>query len=430
MQSYAESLPVQDRKRYIKYAYVSTWFGCFADVMMDSTALIMIYFVLLNSNNSLIMFSTAVTGLMQIPLLIPASLLVNRFGVKKTVFLSAALSCTGYVTMSLAPFAGSAAQYILLAGIFIFCASRPIWSTAWYPVLSDILLPRERGGFLGKMRFSYYIITGTVFYFVGQFMGKNPPIWYLQIATAVTGILALGRSYCINRIKLSDTKLAKLDLTKSFSISIHNAPLVGFSTYCCFFGMAFQAVIPLALLYMKKSLDFDADTVQKLSSLGIAGSVVGFLVYGWIVKKLKMKKLQLLIHLLWIIIPVGFFCCSKGMSHVMPLTGTLLFLSYLGLAWYNCCFSQECLALSRPGNSAMASALANTYNNIGSAIGRTASSMLLGYGLLATNWDYKGTNITDFQSLFLFAAIGAVICCVLLPSLPSMVSTHDDYYQP
>lgn len=430
MASFAETLAPDERKKYIRYAYVSSWFGCFADVMLDSTALVMIYFVLLHSSNSMIMFATAMSGLMNIPLLIPASALVNRFGIKKMVLVTCLMSCSGYIIMALAPLGGSAAPYIVLAGICIFCASRPIWSTSWYPVLSDILLPEERGGFFGKMRFSYNIITGTVFYLIGQFMGKNPPLYYLQAAMAMTGLLALGRTYCINKIKLSDNTNKKLELRKSFSISVHNAPLVGFSVYSCFLSLSYQAIIPLALLYLKKHLDFDADTVQKLSVLGIAGSVTGFLLYGWVQKKLRMKKMQILVHLLWIIIPTGFFCCSKTIPMLLPLVGTLLFLSYLAHAWFTCCFSQECLSLSRPGNAAMASSFASTYNNIGTAVGRTSSSLLLGHGLLASSWNWNGFIFSDFQSIFLLCAAGAVFCLVLLFSLPSVVPTHDNYYNP
>lgn len=430
MPSYAETLPVGERKRYIGYAYVSTWFGCFADVMMDSTAIIMIYFVLLNAGNSLIMFSTALTGIVQIPLLIPVSALVDRFGVKRMVAISCSLSCAGYLLMSVAPFAGSAAQYIVLLGVFIFCLSRPMWATSWYPILGDILLPEERGNFFGRMRFSYYVLTGTVFYFVGQFMGKNPPVWYLQIATAITGLLALGRFFCINKIKLSGQKQDRPELKKAFSISIHNSPLVSFSIYCCFFSLASSAIIPLGMLYMKQSLGYDADTVQKLSSMGIAGSVVGFLMYGWIQNKMGMRNLQITVHALWLAVAAGFFCCFKGMPLLLPLSGTLLFLSSLALAWFNCCFSQECLALSRPGNNAMASALASTYNSIGNAIGRTAGSILLGNGLLAVTWKWHDFVITDFQSLFLLSFGGILICGVMLLSLPSVIPNHDDYYKP
>ena len=430
MPSFAESLPLRDRKRYICYAYISTWFGCFADVMLDSSAIMIIYFAMLNTSNSLIMFSAALTGIIQLLMLIPSSLLTDRFGPKKMTCVSSIMSCSGYLLVATAPCWGTSAQYVILTGITIFCFSRPIWTTSWYPVLGDILLPEERGGFLGKMRFSYHIITGVVFYIFGQLMGKNPPMWYLQAATAVTGLLALGRFVFINKIKLSDTQCGNRDLKKAFSISIHNAPLVGFSTYCCFFSLAYTAVIPLALLYLKNGLDMNADTVQTLSTLGIAGSIAGYLLYGKIVKITGMRYLQILIHALWFFIPLGFIFCTENTPYLAAVAGALLFVAYLAHAWFFCSFSQECLSLSRPGNAAMASALANTCNSGGTAVGRTAGSLLLGQGMLAASWNWNGFPMSDFQTVFLFCSAGVAICAVLLLSLPSIISNHDNYYQP
>lgn len=430
MASFAETLTPAEHKRGIRYAYVSTWFGCFADVMMDSTALVIIYFTLLKASNSLIMFSSAMTGLVSMVMLLPASFLVIRFGVKRMVGVSCCLACSGYLIMSLAPLFGSAAPKIVLAGIFIFCLSRPIWSASWYPILTDILLPQERAGFLGKMRFSYTAITGTVFYLIGQFMGKEPPLWYLQAAMALTGIFALGRYYCISKITLSDGKAEKQDIKKAFSISVHNAPLVGFSIYVCFFGVVYFAVMPLALLYMKNGLKFDADTVQMLSIAGIVGNITAFLLYGKLHKVFGMRNLQLGIHFMAIILPILFFFCSGNSVVTMAVMGVLLYISYMVYSLFTCCFSHECLSLSRPGNAAMASAFAGTYNAVGTACGRSVCSLLLGQGMLAASWKYGDMILSNFQTIFLFCSAGAIFGLTFIFILPSVISTHDDYYQP
>ena len=430
MASFAETLSAQEHKRSILYAYASTWFGCFADVMFDSTALIIIYFALLKASNSLIMFSSAMPGLMSMVLLLPASFFVIRFGVKRMVFVSCCLSCFGYLLMAAAPVFGVSAPYAVLGGVFIFCVSRPIWSASWYPILNDILLPEERAGFFGKMRFSYTALTGTVFYLVGQFMGKEPPIWYLQAAIAITGILALGRYYCISKIRLSDAKGERMDIRKAFSISVHNAPLVGFSIYACFFCLIYAAVMPLALLYMKNGLGFEADIVQMLSTAGIAGNITAFLLYGKMHKVFGMRNLQLGIHFMAILLPILFFLCNGNTTFTKVAMGILLFAAYMVYSLFTCCFSQECLSLSRPGNTAMASAFACTYNGIGLAGGRTVCSLLLGHGMLASSWSYGGMVMSNFQTIFLFCAAGAIFALTFIFILPSVISNHDNYYQP
>ena len=78
----------------------------------------------------------------------------------------------------------------------------------------------------------------------------------------------------------------------------------------------------------------------------------------------------------------------------------------------------------------MASAFANTYNNIGIAVGRTVNSLLLGHGILNSSWSWNGFVMNEFQSLFLFCAVGALFCGLLLFILPSVIPQHDDYYKP
>ena len=424
------SSPDKIHRRNVLLAYASTWFGCFTDVMIDSSAIIIIYLNLLNAANSVIMFSTAISGLAAIPLLIPASPLVNRFGAKKVVTASCILSICGFLTIASAAFVPSCASIISLAGIIIYSASRPLWSTSWYPILADILRPEERGSFFGKMRFSYNIISGSVFYVVGLLMGKTPPAWLLQIVIAAAGLLVIGRHFCIANLKLTEEKTVSFDLKKSFNISIKNAPLVGFSVYSCFLSLAYTAIIPLALIYMKKGLNLNADTVQTISTAGIAGSIIAFVIYGKIQKKFGMRNTQLAVHLMTVLIPMGFILCRANTPFLTAALGVLLFLAYCNHALFTCCFSHECLSLSRPGNAAMASAFANTYNNIGIAVGRTVNSLLLGHGILNSSWSWNGFVMNEFQSLFLFCAVGALFCGLLLFILPSVIPQHDDYYKP
>ena len=424
------SSPDKIHRRNVLLAYASTWFGCFTDVMIDSSAIIIIYLNLLNAANSVIMFSTALAGIISVPLLIPISPLVDRYGAKKVVSTSCILSTSGYLLLASAAFVPQYASMVSLIGILIFSISRPLWSASWYPILADILKPEERASFFGKMRFSYNIITGSVFYVVGLLMGKNPPARLLQTVIAAAGLLVIGRHFCITNLKLTEEKRASFDLKKSFKISIKNAPLVGFSVYSCFLSFAYTAVIPLALLYMKKGMNLSAETVQTISTAGIAGSITAFLIYGTLHKKLGMRNTQILVHLMTILIPVGFIFCRVGMPLLTLCLGILLFLAYCNNALFLCCFSQECLSLSRPGNTAMASAFANTYNCVGVAVGRTVSSLLLGHGILSTSWSWNGFVMNEFQSLFLFCAVGALFCGLLLFILPSVIPQHDDYYKP
>ena len=425
--SYADQLSDSTRKRFRLYAYATSWSGGFADIILENSAIIILYFAVLGANNRLIMFSTGMSGLVYMFLLIPSSGLVDWLGPKKVVYWSASMACFSYLLMASAPFFGTAwAQYVVLIGCLLFCLSKPLWVASWFPIVGDILKPEERGEFFGFMRFSYFTLTGTVLFLVGLFLGKNPPLWLLQIVMGLTGVLVLGRILFISRIRTREHCRQNYDLKKAFKISIRNSPLVGFSAYIGFLFAAFGSVIPLTLIYMKNGLQYRADTVQTLSSVGVAGCIIGYFFYGRIVRKIGMLSFQLLVHAAYILIPLGLFFC-----HPSPwLMGIFLFAANFCLAGFGCAVSTEILALAKPGNLSMANAFAHTYQYTGTAFGRTVTSFLLGNGILSAFWQCGEIRISHFQTIFLFCAGAAFFSLILLFCLPSMVPRHDDYYQP
>lgn len=100
----AEKLSCRDRRKFRLYAYASTWFGCFADIMPESTAVIILYLAMLGASNTTIMLSTGISGIVSMFLLIPASCLVDKLGPRKVVNISCILTCVSYLGMSAAPF--------------------------------------------------------------------------------------------------------------------------------------------------------------------------------------------------------------------------------------------------------------------------------------------------------------------------------------
>lgn len=431
MESNAEKLSCRDRRKFRLYAYASTWFGCFADIMPESTAVIILYLAMLGASNTTIMLSTGISGIVSMFLLIPASCLVDKLGPRKVVNISCILTCVSYLGMSAAPFFGeAAAQYVVLACCVSFCVSKPLWTAAWYPILSDILTPSERGDFLGFMRFSYYILSGVVFFLLGVAMGKKPPVWLLQLAVGVTGILALGRSFFISKIEIAPRELGKYDLKKAFFTSVRNTRLVGFAVYVAFLSLAFSAILPLTLIYLKNGLKYGDNLVQILSSAGICGSICGFFFYGKIVRRIGLRSLEVCIHIAYILIPLGLFFCGENISSPLLSIGGLLFAGNFAFACFSCAVSQEILALARPGNITMANAFTQTYQMMGTACGRSAASLLLGNGLLASTWTFQDFSISRYQTIFLLCSGLALFCVTLFLFLPSAVSKHEDYYNP
>ena len=426
----AETLSAGERKKLRIRAYAAAWCGGFADLLLDSSAVFILFFSMLQAGNSVIMFSTSIAGIVSVTLLIPASGIVDRFGARNVARFACSLSCAGYIFTACSPFFGSFALYAALLGVMLFCLSRPLWTAAWYPVLNQILLPEERGDFFGFMRFSYYVITGLVFFALGLLMGKNPPLYLLQTVIAVCGVLMLGRGYFVASIPLAPHIRQKFDLLPALKISVKNGPLTGFAVYVCFLMLAFSPVMPLALIYLKKSLCLTDNAVQLISTAGIAGCVCGYFFYGKIVRRIGIRNMELLIHLFFILIPLALAFCSGRVPYVEYLVCVLFLLANMAYGCFFCAFSQEILALARPGNTAMAVAFGNTYMQIGSAAGRSAASFMLGCGALSASWTMWKLPFSDFQAIFLLCSGLAFFGLILLFCIPSVVPRHNDYYAP
>ncbi len=431
MSPYADSLSDGQRRQFRTYAYASTWLGCFSDVMLENSAIILLFLAMLEASNTLIMLSTGLAGIMSMFLLIPASGIVDRIGPKRVILISSGIGSFAYLLMAFAPFMGkSPAPYIVCLGCLIFGISQPLCTAAWNPIIGSILKPSERADFFGFLRFSYYILTGTIFCLLGFLMGEKPPLWLLQTAICITGILALGRYFFIAKIVLPAHERKAYDIRKTLRISVKNGLLVGFAVYVCFLSLAFSAIMPLTLIYLKNGLHYGDNIIQILSSSAIGGSICGFFLYGRIVRLLGIRNLQIAIHFAYILIPLGLFFCGENLPHVSLLIGIIMFSGNFAFACFVTAFSQESFALARPGNITMDNAFSQTYQMIGTACGRTMASLLLGNGVLAASWKYWDCPVTNFQTIFLLCSGFAMFCLILIFCIPSVSPEREDHYNP
>jgi hypothetical protein len=88
------------------------------------------------------------------------------------------------------------------------------------------------------------------------------------------------------------------------------------------------------------------------------------------------------------------------------------------------------MALARPGNKNMAMAFIQTYAGMGAALGRNLTSVILAIGLLAPQWTLGKFTFNHYQSMFMIYGVIALIIFMLLPIMPSVISKHEDHYEP
>ena len=431
MSAFAETLTEEQRRRARIYAYFACYFGCISEVMMDSSAIIILYIGMLGGGNMLVMLSTSFSGILSMLLLIPSAALIGRIGMQKAVTIACLIACGGYVLMSTAPWFGSFGKIVAVIGCLIYCMQRSLYGSAWYPMLDAFLRSQDRGSFFGTMRYSYMLVSGVLFFILGKVMGKNPPMLLMQGILCVTGLLILGRLYCMKHFPENTMeKTAKLNIRKSLGISVRNGPLTGYSVYACLLTLASTSLIPLTLVYLKSDVGLPAGTLQIFSTVGIAGSIIGYFCYGPLLKKLKIKRMELIVHLTYIAAAFSLFLIHKSTPGFIWIAGVIYFISSFAASTFLCNNSAELLALARPGNKPMAIAFLQTYYNTGISIGRTGTALILGANLLAPTWKLGNLTICSYQTLFLLYGFIATVILILLPTLPAIVPKHHDYYDP
>lgn len=429
----ANDLSRAERKKYQFSAIFSTFFGCVAEQLLDSNSLIILYLITLGGNESFSMFSTSISAVCAFFLIIPCAGLASRIGLRLSYSISCCVSCAAFLLMAAAPLIvpPEYAKYLVIVGCLLYCLMRYPYSVAWYPMLDMILTPEERGGFFGRMRFSYILLNAAIIYGIGKLLGDNPSLHIMQLVIAIAGILALGRKFCMDRMPDNpEAGQNKLDIKKSLSISIRNAPLVGFSFYACFVGVATTSALPLAVIYMKTGLNFNAETIMTITSLYMVGQLTGYALTGVGMRKLGTRWFQIMLHTIFTVTIGGLAMILPTTPHTNIFMAILVWLLGVGNSFLLCLNSTEMLATAKPGNKIMATAFCQTFTNLGNAIGRMGTTMILAAGVLAPEWKLFGLKMSSFNTLFILYFFMIVFFYMLLLLSPSIISKHEDYYNP
>ena len=437
MKTFATHLPPAaqmddgQRRRGRLYAYASTWFGCYAEVMVDSSAIVILYLTLLHSSATLTMLSTAFPALAAILLTIPGAAIASRIGLRRTYAVSCYIGCAGMLLMAAAPVLDAPLdRYAVLLGCLVYSLSRPLYGVTWYPMLDNVLLPSERGPFFGTMRFSYLALTTSSFFLISLAMGKDPPVWALQLVVGVVGALLIGRKCCLDRMPVEPCRRSRYPLRLTLAISIRNRPLVGWAVYTCCLTLASSALLPLAIIYLKREVLADAKVVQWISITYMVGLIFSHYISARLLRWFGVRRLQPAGHLCFIACALGLALLDAGRPGFFWLIGGIVFLMGFAAASGLNCYSLELMALARPDNRTMAAAFLATYSGIGSASSRFLTSFVLGAGMLVPRWTRGGITFCSYQTLFLFFAVLLTFFLLLLFLVPSIVPKNRDYYVP
>ena len=413
-----------------KLAILSACFGSISAVMIQDSAVIILFAGMLGASSMLSMITTSLFGVMNLFFLLPAAYVAARVGYKRLILLSTFWGTFFVSLLAFTPLLGNYARYGMVACLICFGALMTLYAAAWFPMLDEFLPKHDRSRFFGMLRFSWQSCSVTFFFICGLVMGTKPDLWILQIIIILTAVALLGRAFFIWKIKVSESDRKALDFRSGMELVLSNKPLVGFSVYLAFLYLAAQGTMPLTYIYLKNQLNTPDNIVVIVSSLALGRTIIGFLCAGRILNRIGVRKVLLAVHLAFALINFLLFLLSgPGQTKLVIITVLMVIYGFF-IAMSSVAVSSEMMALANPGNKAFAMAFCTTMCAAGLGGARVLSSAVIGTGILAPEW-YIGTmKFCMFHTIYLGYALSILFVCVLLVIVPAIFPKGNYHYVP
>lgn len=416
----AEKLTLEQRSKAKRDAIKSACAGSLAEIMIQDSAIIILFATILGAGDMMSMITTSTLGIANCLLLIPAAYLASRLGYRNTIVQFTAIAAVMIMLLATAPWFAGYAKLILLLAIIMFSICMTAYTASWLPMLDGLLIKSDRSSFFGAMRFSWQTFSVIFFLVCGLLIGKNPEIWMLQSIIIISGLSLLGRMYYIGKIPDGHQAKESITFTEGISEAIANKSLAGFSVYICCLYLAAYSTPPLTFIYIKKYLQAADNIIIIISSLAMVGTLLGFLTAGKIINRIGIKHMLLLIHFFFALVNFTlFFIGTYSVFNLIMIT--ILLMTYgFAAACSSIAISTEMMILASPNNKAMSMAFCSSCFSAGTGGARLLASLVLGSGMLAPQWFIGSMKISHYQTMFLIYGCAILFVCLLLVLVPAI----------
>ena len=409
------------------------------EVPFTDAAIIILYATMLGASEAFTMITTALLPLAIGIFAVPSARIVMRFSsYQKTIIWCTVFALIMFGCIVAAPFFGNYSLLFLFLALCLFSFSHAVYIAAWFPMLDTFVASEHRSSYLGRMRFSWQLASALLLFVISMIIGKNPPIWMLQMTMIICMIVFAFKIYFIGSIpQFISTAVNKgpetfsMDFTQGLKTALGNKSLTGYSVYLFILNLAAYGTIPLATLYLKKSLQAPDNVIVLISSLVLTGMLIGSICAGGMIARWGIKKIFLMVHISYAVVNLLLFFMGRSLiagDLIFYLVGITLFVYSFTFACANISSSSEMMAIATPSNKVMAMAFCNAFYYGGCGLSRLMTSLILGSGALAAEWSLNGVIFTHYQTLFLLYAICVIFAASLLVVVPAIFPKGEYIY--
>lgn len=411
------------RLRAERLATASSCCGFLGEVTLTDSAVIILFAGMLGAGDALSMITTSALPLLNGLCIIPMAGLAMKIGMRRQILRACFCASAAYFTAVASPFFGEAGVMVLIASVFLFAFSLTGFIAGWFPLLDTFLEPERRTLFFSRMRFCHQL-SGTVFLFlVGFVIGGNPPVWGLQLVLLAAAVIFTGRAAAISRIPVFEGRQNEsAGFLSGLNTVVGNKPMAGFSLYFFLLNLTAFGTVPLMMLYLKNGLNAPDNVIVLISACSLSGMLFGYLCIGRLLKRIGMKHTFLLLHFIFFAVNGGLFLIGgRSMATYLLIAFFLLVYSFAAAA-SSIVASAEMMKLASPGNKIMAMAFNGAFFYGGSGLSRFLTSLLLGSGMFAAEWQLGTTTVCRYRTFLLLYCAAILLAAPFLLLVPAVNS--------
>ncbi len=407
----------------MRYTIRSACWGAISQIMVKDSSVVIIFASLLGASEMTAVLSTSLQDIAICLFMLPLAALSDRLGIKRQIVMAIVVSTLALLGVAASPWAGRAAGSVMILALCVFSLAISAYTSAWFPLLENVVPAEERGLFFGRLRFSWQLVSAVFIFGSAWFVGRYASISRLQWVITAAALAGIVRIWYIMRIDLPPPcKVASEgSLLKSVRMALGNRQLTGFSIYLFFLYAAANGTMPVVYVFARNYLKLPDDLVVMLSAVTMVGLISGFLAGGRFVHHYGVKRVFLGSHIGFVLLNLMLLGVRGSGSVTAVVLGIILFFYGFLFAGASIAVSSQLLALAQPSNKAVSIAFGYIFYSGGLAISRVVASLALGSGLLAQEWQIGSVVFTRYHSLFLVFGIGVLYAMLLLVLIPGMV---------
>jgi len=410
------------RTRAMRSVILAQCFGLLGGQAFESNFMLL-YLAALGVGSSGILMYLAILPFVQAVLVLPAAWWADGRGKKLVGMTGLVCTVAGFAAIAGAgSFQAGMGHLLIGGGATVFAMGSALFSAGWLALLSPIVPQEVRGRFFARLRISWRSVGIGFAACCGFLLSKDSPVTTFQIVLAFVVAAQVGRLIFYRRVPEVERPVAhQRGVMASLGEIIR---LDGFASFCCYLFLLTLFTTNSRLLFgliEKKILLYGDGLVVWMANLTMIGSLLGFLLGGWIVDRLGTKSVFLGCHFSFgAILTLFLFRGLFPLASVFVL-GPIHFLFGMVISALSIAVSTEVLALLPLENKSLAAAVVATLQRGGAGVSGMLSAWALGAGLLSDSWTLWGMPMSSYDSLLLLCAVMVVLLVVTLGLVPSVI---------